>query len=479
MALFNTLKQILTPYANKINSHTEDIEELQSNVDKTNSTLKALILKNVLTITDVEDGWYSTNDGRKYDNTPSSNYVRSKNLVLAEESTLYCSEPPCRACCYDSDGNFISATYFDSLTTKSRRKLTPEGTKYLGLFATSATSFTLTKINGTSFKNAEYPYNNPSYHHIEQCWVNGTGAVGNATNLDMLIVPNVKAGDRFFISNNASANCMCFDANGTLIENTFEGRSPTGRVYTVPDGAVQMYVNLYRNRTKGVNDEMSDYLSKVTKDKVLAIGDSITWLDGRQNYGGMAYFTGWQRQLRLEGYDVVSAGYSGNPYATGLDIDSDVDYSIYKEIVTNQYNVSGFSTIILFGGTNDVLYDGPVGDRPTTYSNRTFDPSTFNGALGGIIDYIRTNNPTARIFLASFPKSEAVKRTYEEARTRVDEIEYNADFWSCTYINVWADLNVQPSYDAFDLFFYDSTHPNYEGMVRIGKIMLNRLSDFI
>lgn len=33
MALFNTLKQILTPYANKINLHTEEIEELQSNVD--------------------------------------------------------------------------------------------------------------------------------------------------------------------------------------------------------------------------------------------------------------------------------------------------------------------------------------------------------------------------------------------------------------------------------------------------------------
>jgi len=33
MALFNTLKQILTPYANKINLHTEEIEELQGDVD--------------------------------------------------------------------------------------------------------------------------------------------------------------------------------------------------------------------------------------------------------------------------------------------------------------------------------------------------------------------------------------------------------------------------------------------------------------
>lgn len=34
MALFNTLKQILTPYANKINLHTEEIEALQSNIDR-------------------------------------------------------------------------------------------------------------------------------------------------------------------------------------------------------------------------------------------------------------------------------------------------------------------------------------------------------------------------------------------------------------------------------------------------------------
>lgn len=50
MALFNTLKQILTPYANKINLHTEEIEEIQSDVsdvkadlDDTNDQLNGLI----------------------------------------------------------------------------------------------------------------------------------------------------------------------------------------------------------------------------------------------------------------------------------------------------------------------------------------------------------------------------------------------------------------------------------------------------
>lgn len=455
-----------------IGNASEKIEEL-------NGRLTEFPLKNVLTITDLEDGYYSVNDGQKYNNTASTSYVRSKNLVFAEENALYYADASCQACCYDADGTFLSSVYFDTESYKSKRKLTPAGTKYIGLFGTGATSFNLTKVDGSDFKNAEYPYADEGYLHIEQCWINGNGGVTSTESLDMLIIPNVKEGEKYFVSNNASANCICLNAAGTMIEATSESRSPLGKVYTVPTGAVQMYVNLYRDRTKGVNAEMSDYLTKITKGKVLAIGDSITWLDGRQNYGNMAYFTGWQRQLRLAGYDVVSAGFSGYPYATGLDIVDNVDYSIYKKIVTENYNVTGFDAVILFGGTNDVLYGGAVGDRPTTYSNRSFDASTFNGALGAIINHIRTNNTTAQILLASFPKSEAVTRSYANARARVDEIEYNADFWSCKYVNVWADMNVQPTYDGFDLFFYDATHPNFNGMERIGKIMLNRLAEVV
>jgi predicted phosphodiesterase len=43
MALFNTLKQILTPYANKINLHTEEIEEIQSDVNDVKNDLADVI----------------------------------------------------------------------------------------------------------------------------------------------------------------------------------------------------------------------------------------------------------------------------------------------------------------------------------------------------------------------------------------------------------------------------------------------------
>lgn len=427
---------------------------------------------------DVEDGWYSNNDGQKYPNTESSHYKRSKNLVPVEEGALYVADRTTMCTCFDKTGTFIGAITIYTATDKYARQTIPSNTAYVGLTATNATSFFLTKVDASNVKGIEYPYTSEGCIHVPSCWCNGNGGVYSTNTFDMLVLP-VKEGERWYVSNQADYNLLCLDETGTKLTATYESRSPIGKVVTVPSGAKTMYVNLYRVNTKGVNSEMADYVARLNGKKILAIGDSLTWLDGRNgSYGGMARFSGWQRKLRLAGHDVISAGFSGYPYATGLDIVDGVDYSIYKEIVTKAYDVSGYDMVILFGGTNDVLYNGALGDRPTDYSNRTFDASKFNGALGAIISYIRTNNTTARILLASFPKSEAASRVYPNAKSRVDEIEYNADFWSCKYVNVWSDLNVQPTYDGFDQFFYDATHANFLGMERIGQIMLNAVKAY-
>ena len=427
---------------------------------------------------DIEDGWYSNNNGQKYPNTESSSFKRSKNLIPVEEGALYVGDRTTRCTCFDKNGTFLTYITVYASTEKYARQTIPTGTTHVGLTATNAPSFTLTKVDASGVTGIEYPYNSKGCVHVESCWCNANGGVYSTANFDMLVIP-VKEGERWYVNNQADYNLLCLDGTGTKITATYEARSPLGKIVTVPTGAKLMYVNVYRANTKGVNSEMADYVARLNGKKILAIGDSLTWLDGRSNnYGGMPRFSGWQRQLRLAGYDVISAGFSGNPYATGLDIVDGVDYSIYKEIVTNAYSVSGYDMVILFGGTNDVLYNGALGDRPTDYSNRTFDASKFNGALGAIISYIRTNNTTAQILLASFPKSEAASRVYPNAKSRVDEIEYNADFWSCKYINVWSDLNVQPTYDGFDTFFYDTTHANFLGMERIGQIMLNAINAY-
>ena len=432
----------------------------------------------VIYCNDVEDGWYSNNNGQKYPNTESSAFKRSKNLIPVEEGALYVGDRTIRCTCFDKNGTFLTYITVYASTEKFARQTIPTGTTHVGLTATNAPSFTLTKVDASGVTGIEYPYNSKGCVHVESCWCNANGGVYSTANFDMLVIP-VEEGERWYVNNQADYNLLCLDGTGTKITATYEARSPLGKIVTVPTGAKLMYVNVYRANTKGVNSEMADYVARLNGKKILAIGDSLTWLDGRSNnYGGMPRFSGWQRQLRLAGYDVISAGFSGNPYATGLDIVDGVDYSIYKEIVTKAYDVTGYDMVILFGGTNDVLYNGALGDRPTDYSNRTFDASKFNGALGAIISYIRTNNTTAQILLASFPKSEAASRVYPNAKSRVDEIEYNADFWSCKYVNVWADLNVQPTYDGFDQFFYDATHANFLGMERIGQIMLNAVKAY-
>ena len=458
---------------------SSDLNTLQTDVATVKEDLSAKVTSTTIFCDDLEDGWYSNNNGQKYPNTESSSFKRSKNLIPVEEGALYVGDRTTRCTCFDKNGTFLTYITVYASTEKYARQTIPTGTTHVGLTATNAPSFTLTKVDASGVTGIEYPYTSKGCVHVESCWCNANGGVYSTANFDMLVIP-VEEGERWYVNNQADYNLLCLDGTGAKVTATYEACSPIGKIVTVPTGAKLMYVNLYRANTKGVNSEMADYVAKLNGKKILAIGDSLTWLDGRSNnYGSMPRFSGWQRQLRLAGYDVVSAGFSGNPYATGLDIVDGVDYSIYKEIVTNAYPVSGYDMVILFGGTNDVLYNGALGDRPTDYSNRTFDASKFNGALGAIISYIRTNNTTALILLASFPKSEAASRVYSNAKSRVDEIEYNADFWSCKYVNVWADMNVQPTYDGFDTFFYDATHANFLGMERIGQIMLNAVKTYV
>lgn len=86
MALFNTLKQILTPYANKINLHSEEIEEIQSDVsdlDDDVSDLKSVINSTVgnteLTLQAIwEFGSINTQTG---DDVSNNARIRTKGFI--------------------------------------------------------------------------------------------------------------------------------------------------------------------------------------------------------------------------------------------------------------------------------------------------------------------------------------------------------------------------------------------------------------
>lgn len=444
--------------------------------DLRSSMLYSMPISDDVNSSDLLPGYYSTVDGSKQTSAPG-NYKMIPYLVRGEAYAAYVSNTAqnTRVACFDKSGTYIASVWALTRDTVEKRDFTPAGTCFLGLHSESATSISIHKMDASKLPMVEYPYAGNDVLFWPNYWMNGYGNLQAVDTLSLVCMPNVKPGDKYFVNNNASVNAVFLDRSYNVVESTRQAAGTNGWIVTVPSGAYIGYFNLYNSHLTKAGGHMSGYISKVTGPKVLVIGDSLAWLDGKENWGGMAVYSGFQRQLRKVGYQVDTAAWSGYPYADGLDQVEGTYYSIYTEVVTNQLSVSGYDYVILFGGTNDVLYNGDLGTRPTDYSNRTFDGTTFNGALGAIISYIRTNNPDAKIINCSFPKSEAASRIFTNAVSRVDEIKYNSLFWSCYYLDVFTDMNVQPTYDGFDDYFYDVTHPNYDGSQIIGKLMLRAL----
>ena len=294
----------------------------------------------------------------------------------------------------------------------------------------------------------------------------------------MLSLYNVKPGEKYYVSNDASYNGICFDAAGNKLTVSSESVAPYGRIFTIPENAVVIYFNIYTATKTGVNEDYAEYIAKITKpQKVLCIGDSVTWLDGRGTYGGSTHLMGYQRVLRQNGYDTRSAGYSGYPYAEGIHDQGETKYSIHNEIVGKEYDLSDYDIIVLVGGLNDISLSSPLGTRCTDYQPESLDVETLNGSLSSIIDYIRTTNDKAKIVLCTTLKSEDPSRTWAKSSALNDEIEYNGRFWSCYLANVFEDLNVQPFYPQFEDHFYDLTHPNWNGMGKLGAIILDAVEN--
>lgn len=422
-------------------------------------------------------GYYSTVDGSKQTNNPGS-YKMIPFLIRAEGGAAYSSNTTdnIRIACFDRNFNFISSCWALNDTFREKRDFTPANTYYVGLHVDNANSISIRKLDAGKETFIEYPFTNKNILFLPNTWMQGNGTIEEVNTLSMVVTPGLTPGDKYFVNNGAAYPVVFLDKSYNVITaSAAEQVGVNAQIVTVPSGAAIGYWNLYNSHTFGTAGQLSGYIQKITKNKVLCIGDSLSWLDGQFNYGGMYVFSGYQRAIRRDGYDVRSAAWSGYPYADNLDYSQGVYYSLYTEIVANQYDVTGFDYVVLFGGTNDVLYNGSLGNRPTDYSNRVFDKNTFNGALGAIISYIRTNNPTAKIILASFPKSEAASRVFPNAVSRVDELAYNAVFWSCEYEDIFTRMNVQPTYAQFDSFFYDETHPNYDGMQIIGGLMLEAI----
>lgn len=167
---------------------------------------------------------------------------------------------------------------------------------------------------------------------------------------------------------------------------------------TIPSGAFYIYINYLAGTAPKINvilpeGEINAYIQKMSlngglwNQKCVCFGDSITWYDGRpynwgKEQGQVA--KGYESYMRELGMVVNNMGYSG------------ANITIILSQIRST-DVSGYDFVTITSGANDSRYQIPVG--VLAESGSTFDETTFIGALQAGIEYILTNNPTAKILL--------------------------------------------------------------------------------
>ena len=445
------------------------LEMLTFNTEKTDE----------IVVYDINDGhYYNSSDGSIGD---SASYMCSANLIPVEPGALYVSEigQNVNIACFGAQRQYLGSSYYITCRTANGANTIfeqlPKDCYYVGLNTAhnaSITEIRLRKIKGTDVLQAPFT-NGGDYIFIDNGIYTDTGIYQSSSGFFCCIMP-VKGGEKFVTNGRYGQNFCCWDADYNVL-----GAAPYvddeyyTRIVTVPSGAVKIAFNFNKTHYHGDPTDYSTVVYKLSQGKkVLAIGDSLTWLNNRQGYDGSNRFWGWQKTVERAGYQVTSAGYNGA--AVG---DDGVHDSIYTEVVTNTLTVSGYDYIILFAGTNDNLYGIPLGNAINTYYKSTFDASVFIEAFAGVLRYIRTQNSAAKIIVCTPAKSEAAVRNYNYAVQYADAIRDLADVYGCYVCDLFRDMNVSPDTGNFTEYFYDNTHPNRAGMERIGKHMLHAVQN--
>ena len=418
------------------------------------------------------NGWYSTTDGHLVEGTYkcSGGYIPVKrgNLIYFSNTSKNI-----QVLCFDADMLYLGYVAAKASRSEVVWQETYPDTAYIALNVLDAAETMISITPLQNFKYAEYPFTDKSYLYCPNHIINSSGSIGTSSSFDVVLMP-VEPGDKIYANTRFQTNMAAYSqTDGFMSFLTYTSVERLSRIYTVPEGCHHIRALIFHTETHGGN--YSDMYAKISKsEKILVIGDSITWLDGATgNFDGSTRFLGYQKVLEKDGYEVNTAGYNGATYAVGS-----VD-SIYTGVVTNALDVSNYSIIVLMGGLNDILYSIPLGEENTSYEPTNTNAGTFNGALAGIITYIRAHNTTAKIILCSTLKSEASSRSYAATKPYNDAIKHAADLFGCYLLDISEDMNITPFTDNFDAYHYDNTHLNKQGMILLGELVKNAVEYYL
>lgn len=449
--------------------------------------------KNSITITKFESGYYINQTGKL---GKADTYVRSTSLFKVPEFCGFRLKDESitntvHLVFFDANMNYIN--YINFTNGDRVPSVSPKGTVYAGLNynlgggevpseieivivdGSHLLSITNTPVNGTEM-----------YGVMNRVIYNDGSLSAITTNYKTVFIPNPKC-TKIFESYNADNNCYCVNSDGNIVTPTdYEQITPTGKLYTIPEDTVLIGLN-WRTADDDCYAELiydnSDYkaftkmikavpLSRLSGKKVCAIGDSITYIDGRA-FGNKTRLKGWQTYLRILGAEVQNFGYSGYAYASNSE-----NEGITNSIVDKNVDMSTYDVAILFGGANDIRLSVTMGTDNTDYSSPNIDASTFTGAIGKLIQYLRKQNSQMEIFICTTLPSQATSRTFEKSTNYNNAIKKCADFWNVPLIDTFEKIGVHPN-DNFSLYFYDDTHPNTLGCERIGKIIASEVNNYL
>lgn len=437
--------------------------------------------------------------GEYYDTTTgaigidsSNTYKRSKFLIPCNEAIVISSKIietnayHAYVVFYDENLMKINSEYNSLYNgTSPRASVSPKGTKYIGfdlLVSEEISDLDINYIINKTSYNIEYPLdkNNKDYKVIENSYITSGGALESTSGYCVIVLPNPRC-SKIYTNINISNQLYIHDSiNDTIIEPVYSLENPYGRLYTIPDSADIVYLTYSLSLALDVDGNPDMYYSFVDSElndsvlngkKIICIGDSITYIDGIVNSGtgSIGRNVGYQSELRKRGAIVNSIALDGRSYAQ-----HGTDPCIYDTIVTNTFDFTGYDYIVLFGGANDVRLSINLGTVPSAYDNISKDPTTFAGAISGIIDYIQTNYPNCKIFICTTLQSQDSSRNFAKNKAYRDTIISDSEFWSIPYIDMFTEINANPTTN-WSVYFYDTTHPNSRGMKNVGNIIAEKL----
>lgn len=214
------------------------------------------------------------------------------------------------------------------------------------------------------------------------------------------------------------------------------------------------------------------------KRKLCVIGPSTVMIDRRNpaKNGFEHYIVGWQEYMMPYYKDVISYGYSGASWGDAY-VYNDIYHSIHTMICGDEnlgisaVDLSGYDDFILTASANGIATTD-VGDWDTS----TPDTDTYLGALRATIEYVYSQNSSARIWLMNLGRAGASNTNIPYVETidtqlplmcqklGLQLIEYSKlgfNTWTRNYSSTTGETG----------WTYDGTHYNQTGSKMIGQFM--------